>query len=73
MKQVIYLGPSIDGVVEKNKIFNYNPKDVIKKAKEVNPLAEHLFVSMDQIVKKKKELNTKGSLLNIAYESLKED
>lgn len=73
MIQVIYLGPSIDGVVEKNKIFKYNPKDVIEKAKEVNPLAEHLFVSMDKIVEKKKELNKKGSLISMAYKSLKED
>lgn len=71
MNQVMYLGPDIERVVSSNQIFTYNPVELIEKAKSIDPLAEKLFVPMDEIVEKKRELERRGSLLNIAYQRLK--
>lgn len=71
MKQVMYIGPDIKKVVTKNKIFTYYPKDIVDKAKKIDPLADKLFVPMDKIVEKKAELKKRGTLINIAYQRLK--
>ena len=71
MKQTMYLGPNLKGVVRRNQIFTYHPEDVIKQACEINPLAKHLFVSMDDIVSSKNELRRTGSFLNLTYQKLK--
>ena len=45
---VIYLGPDLKGIVRKNQVFRYEPKEVIESAKKVNTLAENLFVTLEQ-------------------------
>ncbi len=72
MKQntTMYLGPDLKGIVKHNQIFTYYPEDIINDACERNPLAKHLFVSMDEIVSKKKELRMQGSFLNLTYKKL---
>ncbi|MBE5910888.1 MAG: hypothetical protein E7276_06980 [Pseudobutyrivibrio sp.] len=68
--RIMYLGPELKGVVRHNQIFSYNPEDVIEKACQRNPLAKHLFVDMEDIVAKKKELHTEGSLLNLTFRKI---
>lgn len=70
MNQTIYIGPDIRGVVARNQIFTYRPEAVIAKASVVEPLAKYLFVPMDDIVNKKRELDRRGSLLNKAYQNI---
>lgn len=70
MKQIMYIGPDIRGVVSRNQIFAYYPEKLIERAVAVEPLAKYLFISMDDIVKKKQELNRRGSLLNKAYQNI---
>lgn len=70
MNQVMYIGPDIERVVMRNQVFTYYPKAQIEKVKELDPLAEKLFVPMDEIVEKKRELGRRGSLLNTAYRRL---
>lgn len=65
MNQVMYLGPSLKGIVRHNQIFTYGPDDVIRLACEVNPLAKHLFVPMEDIIHSKNELRRAGSFLNL--------
>lgn len=72
MKQTMYLGPSLKGLVRSNQIFTYWPEDIIRQACEINPLAKHLFVSMDNIVHSKNELRRPGSFLNLTYQKIKE-
>lgn len=67
MKQIVYIGPTIRGVVKKNQIFTYTPERIEEKAKEVSAYTEYLFVSMDEIVSKRDEMRKRGTLLNIAY------
>lgn len=68
----MYLGPIIKGVTRKNQIFNYDPTEVKAKAIEISPSAKYLFVDLEDIATKKKELNTPGSLLALAYKQLEE-
>lgn len=67
MKQIIYIGPDISGVVRKNQIFTYNPKEVIERATAVYAQANIFFVPMDESRNKKNELCRQGSFLNLTY------
>ncbi|MDE7201928.1 MAG: hypothetical protein K2O91_08515 [Lachnospiraceae bacterium] len=73
MKQVMYLGPDIKGIVRKNQIFTYDPERAIVQACEVSPLAKELFVPMDNIVQVRNELRREGSFLNLAYRKIKKE
>ncbi len=66
----MYIGPGIKGVVRKNEIFAYVPETVIEQVAVVYEPARQLFVSMDNIVEKKKEMNRAGSPLNLIYSML---
>lgn len=70
MRQIMYVGPTIRGVVRKNQVFNYAPDEIIAKASERSQTAKYLFVKMDEIVEKKQELRREGSLLYAAYKTL---
>ena len=72
MKQIVYIGPTIRGLVKKNQIFTYDPKEIREKAEKVSKYTGYMFVRMDDIVSKRNELRTKGTLLNISYEKVKE-
>ena len=73
MKQIVYIGPTIRGLVKKNQIFTYEPKEIIERAGKVSMYTGCLFVMMDDIVSKRNELRKKGTLLNIAYEIVKKE
>lgn len=72
MKQIMYIGPDIPGIVEKNQVFTYDPKEKKKKASDIYPAAKKLFVGMDDIVEARNELRKNGSFLAIAYRKLEE-
>lgn len=71
MKQIMYLGPNLKGIVRHNQIFTYHPGEVIAQACEISPLAKHLFVNMDDIVTSKNELRKQGSFLNLTYQKVR--
>lgn len=71
-KFVMYLGPAIKGVARKNQIFNYDPKEIKERVGAILPASKYLFVDLEEIATKKKELNTPGSLLALAYGQLEE-
>lgn len=73
MKQIVYIGPTIRGLVKKNQIFNYEPKEIMEKASKVSMYTGYLFVRMDNIVSKRNELRKKGTLLNISYDIVKKE
>lgn len=73
MKQIAYIGPTIRGLVKKNQIFTYEPKEIIEKAQKVSMYTGYLFVGMDDIVEKRNELKKQGTLLNISYEIVKKE
>ena len=67
---VMYLGPEIRGVVKHKQVFSYNAEDVITEAIEREPLSKYLFVDMNDIVNKKRELEEPGSLMNVAFKKI---
>lgn len=67
MKQIMYIGPDVKGVVSKSQIFTYDPKDKKEQVKEKYEPAEKFFVDVDDLAKKRKELKRKGSYLELLY------
>lgn len=67
MNQIMYIGPRIPGVVRRNQVFLTAPEEIMAKAQEVSKMTKYLFVRMDDIVEKKTELSSKGSVLHTAY------
>ena len=73
LKQIVYIGPAIKGVVKKNQIFTYRPERIMEEAKKVSVYTEYLFVQMDDIVSKRDELRQTGTLLNISYKNVEKE
>lgn len=73
MKQVMYLGPDIKGIVRSNQIFTYNPEKVIEQACKFSPLAKDLFISMDNVVQGRNELRREGAFLNLTYKKVEKE
>ena len=73
MKQIVYIGPTIRGVVKKNQIFTYEPERIKEAAKKVSAYTGYLFVKMDDIVSKRDELRKTGTLLNISYKNVEKE
>ena len=71
MKQVMYIGPDIKGIVKKNEIFTYFPMAVVEQVERIYSPARELFVSMDDIVSKRNERDRAGSALNLIYKIVK--
>ncbi|MBO5551815.1 MAG: hypothetical protein J5966_07645 [Lachnospiraceae bacterium] len=67
MKNTMYIGPGIRGVVRKNQVFTDKPTEIIDKAMGICELSKYLFIGMDDIVAAKKELKRDNSFLDIAY------
>lgn len=67
MKNVMYIGPTIKGVVKENQVFPDDPVAVKTKAAEVSILTKYFFVGMDDIVAARNELERDYSFLDICY------
>lgn len=73
MRQTMYIGPNLKGIVRHNQIFTYYPDDVIAQACGINPIARYLFVPMEDIVHSKNELRRTGSFLYLAYQKVEKN
>ncbi len=67
MNQIMYIGPDVKGVVKRNQIFTYDPKEVKEKVKKMYEPAGGLFVKMEFAPVQRKSVCTEGTLLNITY------
>lgn len=67
----MYIGPTIPGVVEKNRIFSGALPEQVQKRKEENISFSRLIVPMDQLIAARTELDTKGSVLAVCYSKVK--
>lgn len=64
---VIYIGPTIHGVVVESTIFkNGLPNALNEKIKE-QPFITKFIVPLDEMMKKKAEIHKNGTALNIFY------
>ena len=69
MKQIMYIGPEVPGVIGKNQIFTFDPEDKKEKVKKIYPAAVNLFVGMDHITEARKEVSQDGTFLNVTYKN----
>lgn len=67
MKQIMYIGPDVKGVVGKNQIFTFDPEDKKKEVEKIYAPAVKLFVDIKDITVKRNELRREGSYLELLY------
>jgi hypothetical protein len=77
LPQVMYIGPSVKGVISKNYIYlNGMPEDVINKLKAKTGLAgglvSALFIPVEDLNDAKEKLKNPDSKLSICYKKLAE-
>lgn len=71
-KTVVYIGPTIGGVVTRNAIFNNGlPKSLKEKTTEI-PVLKELIVPIDKLGDAKVNIVKEGSALNICYQKVVE-
>lgn len=73
MKQVMYMGPAIPGLVKKDTVFKDGLPAKIEKAAENNKNFARLFISVGKIPEAKKQLRMEGSVLAVSYENVGRD
>lgn len=72
MNQIMYIGPDVKGVVKRNKIFTYDPKEIKEKVKGMYTPAVELFVKMEDAPEQRRLAHKEGTLLNITYNNFSE-
>lgn len=73
MTNVMYIGPSIKGIVRENQVFPDEPVAIKEKAAGVSRLTKYLFVGIDNIVAAKDELERDFSFLDICYRKVSKE
>lgn len=73
MKQVMYIGPAIPGLVKKDTVFKDGLLGKIEKAAENNKSFARLFVPVGKVFDAKKQLGTEGSVLAVSYVNVEKD
>ena len=67
MKQVMYIGPAIPGLVKKDTVFKDGLPGRIETAAKNNKSFARLFVPVGKVFDAKKQLGTEGSVLAVSY------
>lgn len=71
-KTMIYLGPTILGVITENSIFKGNLPEKIKNTIKEIPVMRSLFVPIENLISAKKELKENNSAKSICYNKMLE-
>lgn len=71
MKQKMYIGPTIPGVVVKNRIFKDKLPKKVQELAEKDVSFSRLLVPMDDLIVARAELKDKNSVLAVSYEKVK--
>lgn len=71
MKQKMYIGPTIPGVVVKNRIFKDKLPEKVQELAEKDISFSRLLVPMDDLIMARAELKDKSSVLAVSYEKVK--
>lgn len=70
MRQRMYIGPTIPGIVKANTIYVGELPDKLDKLIEELPIVNNLVVPIDALTKAKKALSELGSVENVAYKQV---
>jgi len=69
---MIYVGPAIPGVAERNRIYRGDVPEGIRKMAGENPYFANLLVPIMQLKAARQDLETKGSVLAVSYRKMEE-
>lgn len=68
----MYIGPTLPGVVEKNRIFKDQlPEKVENLVKESKNFAR-LLIPIEDVIKARQDLQDKNSVIAVSYQKIKE-
>lgn len=70
MKQSMYIGPTISGIVKNSTIFIGELPDRLNKLTEELPCIKNLIVPIDKLTKAKQALFEQGSVENVSYNNI---
>lgn len=65
--QQMYIGPTVPGVVTKNRIYIGKLPDNVEDRKSKDPYFSNLFIPVDQLVTARQNLQDKNSVLAVSY------
>lgn len=65
--QQMYVGPTIPGVVTKNRIYIGNLPAKVEDRKNKDPYFANLLIPVDQLVTARQKLQDKNSVLAVSY------
>ena len=72
VKTVMYVGPTIQGVVRKNTVFNNGlPKAFVELQASI-PIISNLVIEIDDVAKARRESENPASVLSVAYRKVLE-
>ena len=67
MKQRMYLGPTVPGIVKENEIFKGELPERAEERARADKHFARLFVPMDKVMEARQGMQAEGSVLSIAY------
>lgn len=67
MKQTIYIGPAIPGLVKKYAVFRDGLPEAVDKQKSGDENFARLLIPIDKVMEARKQLGTEGSVLAVSY------
>ncbi len=70
---VMYIGPTVPGVVASGTVFNNGYPKKLKDAMETERTLAMLMIPVSGLTEARKELRKSGSVLSICYEKVKEE
>lgn len=70
MNQTIYVGPTIPGVVERNRIYREGIPEGIREIAKENPYFVNLLIPIEELKTARQDLETRGSVLAVSFEKI---
>lgn len=72
VQQLIYVGPTIKGIVVENTVFRNGLPEELKKKMEEVPAMKSLLVGVDNLAKVKAAMNRESSAESLCYKKILE-
>ncbi len=69
-ERVMYIGPTIHGVVRNGAVFSGGIPKTLERLTEEKPVMKHLIVPLSGIVQAKKEISTEGTVAAVAWQRI---
>lgn len=69
-KKVMYIGPTIRGIVKSGAVFSGGIPEKLEKMEERKPIIRNLLVSPSDIVQTKKDVEAEGTVAAVAYDRI---